>query len=72
MLRHKAMIQAARIAFGFVGIYDEDEGRRIADTIDAPKAVTSPKASPNKLRDALKIAPDAPAAQEGDGRDYPY
>ena len=30
MLRHKAMIQCARIAFGFVGIYDEDEGEFIA------------------------------------------
>ena len=25
MLRHKAMIQCARLAFGFVGIYDKDE-----------------------------------------------
>jgi phage recombination protein Bet len=31
MLRHKAMIQAARLAFGFVGIFDEDEGERIAE-----------------------------------------
>lgn len=29
MLRHKAMIQAARLAFGFSGIYDEDEASRI-------------------------------------------
>lgn len=31
MLRHKAMIQAARIAFGYVGIYDEDEANRIIE-----------------------------------------
>ena len=31
MLRHKALIQCARIAFGFVGIYDEDEGQRIIE-----------------------------------------
>lgn len=31
MLRHKAMIQCARIAFGYVGIYDHDEAERIAD-----------------------------------------
>jgi phage recombination protein Bet len=31
MLRHKAMIQCARIAFSFVGIYDEDEAARIAE-----------------------------------------
>ena len=29
MLRHKAMIQAARLAFGFTGIYDQDEAERI-------------------------------------------
>lgn len=29
-LRHKALIQGARIAFGFAGVYDEDEGERIA------------------------------------------
>lgn len=34
MLRHKAMIQAARYAFGFSGIYDEDEGAKIAEARD--------------------------------------
>jgi phage recombination protein Bet len=37
MLRHKAMIQAARYAFGFSGIYDEDEGAKIADVSDASR-----------------------------------
>lgn len=32
MLRHKAMIQCARVAFGFVGIYDPDEAERIRET----------------------------------------
>lgn len=31
MLRHKALIQAARLAFGFAGIYDPDEGERIRE-----------------------------------------
>lgn len=31
MLRHKAMIQCARLAFGFAGIYDQDEAERIID-----------------------------------------
>lgn len=31
MLRHKALIQAARMAFGFVGIFDQDEAERIAE-----------------------------------------
>lgn len=37
MLRHKAMIQCARLAFGFVGIYDEDEAARIRE-VDMGKA----------------------------------
>lgn len=32
MLRHKAMIQCARLAFGFVGIYDTDEAERILES----------------------------------------
>lgn len=31
MLRHKALIQASRIAFGFSGIYDQDEAERIIE-----------------------------------------
>lgn len=31
MLRHKAMIQAARLAFGFAGIFDQDEAERIIE-----------------------------------------
>ncbi|TSE32089.1 phage recombination protein Bet [Tepidimonas charontis] len=35
MLRHKAMIQCARLAFGFTGIYDHDEAERLVEAIDA-------------------------------------
>ena len=31
MLRHKSMIQCARLAFGFGGIYDQDEAERIVE-----------------------------------------
>jgi len=31
-LRHKALIQAARVVFGFAGIYDEDEAQRILES----------------------------------------
>lgn len=34
MLRHKAMIQCARLAFGFAGIYDHDEAERIVSPED--------------------------------------
>lgn len=32
MLRHKALIQCARIVFGFSGIYDQDEAERIIES----------------------------------------
>ena len=32
MLRHKAMIQCARLAFGYGGIYDQDEAERIVES----------------------------------------
>lgn len=38
MLRHKAMIQCARLAFGFAGIYEPDEAERIVEAA-APKRV---------------------------------
>ncbi len=31
MLRHKSLIQCARLAFGYTGIYDQDEAERIID-----------------------------------------
>jgi phage recombination protein Bet len=38
MLRHKAMIQCARVAYGFSGIYDPDEAERIVEgeRVDEP------------------------------------
>lgn len=36
MLRHKAMIQCARLAFGFVGIFDQDEAERIIEVDITP------------------------------------
>lgn len=41
MLRHKAMIQCARLAFGYVGIYDQDEAERIVDVNDRPARQTA-------------------------------
>lgn len=37
MLRHKAMIQCARLAFGFGGIYDQDEAERLVEAQPAVK-----------------------------------
>lgn len=55
MLRHKAAMQCARYAFGFSGIYDEDEAHDIATTRDV-----SPPPPPPVL-DA--IDPPAPPAK---------
>jgi phage recombination protein Bet len=40
MLRHKALIQCARIAFGFGGIYDQDEAERIIEVEPVVVGVT--------------------------------
>jgi len=37
MLRHKSMIQCARLAFGFVGVYDQDEAERIVERDITPE-----------------------------------
>lgn len=44
MLRHKAMIQCARLAFGFAGIHDPDEGERILEST-ADLLPVNPKAA---------------------------
>ena len=53
MLRHKAVIQCARIAFGITGIYDEDEARNIAasaaEAVEAADAVLFPAGAPAVL-----------------------
>ncbi len=69
MLRHKAMIQAARYAFGFAGIYDPDEGERIAG--DTARDVTPPP-PPEQSHDVVENSPDdAPAAPPASRRPGP-
>lgn len=46
MHRHKAEIQAARIAFGFAGIYDEDEAERIMEKDITPDSDNKPDSKP--------------------------
>ncbi len=47
MLRHKTLIQAGRYAFGFSGIYDEDEAERIVQS--SPVAQLAPP-PPNEIQ----------------------
>lgn len=60
MLRHRAFMQCARLAFGFAGIYDEEEGRIIVEAGPDPLPVVAengaePKqAKTEALADRLK------------------
>jgi phage recombination protein Bet len=74
MLRHKAMIQAARYAFGFAGIIEPDEWERsperpAADKIVAPPAPPAPPvkviAPPQKVEPVEDVAPDYEALATG-------
>jgi hypothetical protein len=56
MLRHKAMIQCARLAFGFVGIYEQDEAERI---VEAEYSVVK-NARPGSMAVERTIPEDSP------------
>lgn len=44
MLRHKALVQCARLAFGLVGVYDHDEAQRILSMTPGPEGNNAQKA----------------------------
>jgi hypothetical protein len=61
MLRHKAMIQCARLAFGFGGIYDQDEAERIVEKdMGSAEVVTERK---QESRPTIKPYPAASFAE---------
>lgn len=53
MLRHKALIQCARVAFGFVGIYDQDEAERIIEGEVIQSEVGEPSTEAVKMTEKL-------------------
>jgi len=61
MLRHKSLIQAARYAFGFSGIFDEDEGRDIVagsvEPFTEPKSLQEARQAPDPPTDPQVAAP---------------
>ena len=60
MLRHKAIIQCARVAFGYGGVYDPDEGERIANAIDVtPRAEGKPKTTAPRAKIRNEVHPEA-------------
>jgi phage recombination protein Bet len=73
MLRHKAMIQCARLAFGFVGVYDQDEAERIVERDITPVQEFIPASDPaasrtqavkDKIKGRAQSAPKAEAAPQ--------
>ncbi len=70
MLRHKATIQAARYAFGFSGIQDEDEFERTESvTPPPPPPPPPPTVAPAQARqtpvvEVVPPAPDVPTPEE--------
>jgi hypothetical protein len=65
MLRHKAMIQCARLAFGYSGIYDQDEAERIVEvkTVDPAtgEILTAPTFDVDAAIAAVKACADEAA-----------
>jgi hypothetical protein len=56
MLRHKAMIQCARLAFGYVGIYEQGEAERIMERhVNARPARQSAKDIPSKAVETVEF-----------------
>ncbi|MBC8951157.1 phage recombination protein Bet [Xenorhabdus sp. TS4] len=60
MLRHKAMIQCARLAFGFAGIYDQDEAERItagtaAEVVNGQESHADRQSLISRCEEAAKI-----------------
>jgi hypothetical protein len=57
MLRHKCMVQCARIAFGLSGIYEPDEAQRIRlDGGKSKKLENKPHQNKNQGTEALTQA----------------
>lgn len=68
MLRHKAMIQCARLAFGFVGVYDQDEAERIVERDITPEADHLPMTSRTEaVKAKLKVGKKGETVDQATG-----
>jgi hypothetical protein len=76
MLRHKSLIQAARVAFGISGLYEDDEARDFVDVgairVEEPAKVEQQRGALDALNKAVAQT-EAKAAKEtpGKGADDP-
>lgn len=66
MLRHKALMQAARVAFGFSGIYDEDEA-----PIDVDATIVDQQPAQPRKPIAAKALPTDPIPVGVEGEEIP-
>jgi phage recombination protein Bet len=71
MLRHKALIQCARYAFGFAGIVDPDEAERMGADVTKMRNVSGdgPPPPPSAKQITAQSAPLAPAMDPAMGAD---
>lgn len=64
MLRHRALCQASRLAFGFAGVYSEDEAK---DFIE----VSAPMPTGRGAKQLVEVAGPAEPRTQEEGRDQP-
>jgi phage recombination protein Bet len=57
-LRHKALIQCSRVAFGFTGIHDEDEAARIVEPRDITPTKNSTEMSEPEIKNIIDLVDD--------------
>lgn len=70
MLRHKAMIQCARLAFGYTGIFDEDEAQRIVER-DVTPAPADAQPAIETIKNAQSME-ELQAAFTGAWKEFPH
>lgn len=66
MLRHKALVQCARLAFGYTGIFDQDEAERIVEVDVTPQSgrVNNSLQNAQAAREVKVIDPEVEAKRE--------
>lgn len=57
MLRHKALIQGLRVAFGFSGIYEPDEAERIVEAQQRERVIEASATTLSNLTEVLEAQP---------------
>lgn len=64
LMRHKSIIQAGRVTFGFAGIYDDDEAQRILDDEKVVLNVPPGQSRNDTAKEALRARQGQQSAQQ--------